>query len=89
VSEQVKDKVKEEGHIMLMMSEGKMKKFLLVPGELPRLLGEVGGESSEQEELGEERDYEISGEADEQDEHSYLNGKESPFYQPPVDRGPG
>jgi pilus assembly protein CpaB len=89
VSEQVKDKVKEEGHIMLMMSEGKMKKFLLVPGELPRLLGEVGGESSEQEELGEERDYEISGEADEEDEHSYLNGKESPFYQPPVDRVPG
>ena len=84
-------KDKEEGFIMFKMVQGKMIKYLIVPGELPRRLGEVGGEEDAAEKLGEDRDYEVTKATDEsvdgsQDEQSYLNGKESPFYQPPVDR---
>ena len=89
------DQVKQEGFVIIKMTGGKMQKWLIVPGELPRLLGEVGGEGDAQEELGEERDYEVSGQADEEGEagdeteHDYLNGKESPFYQPPSTRHRG
>lgn len=84
--------VKQEGFITIKMSQGKMQKWLIVPGELPRLLGEVGGGEDAQEELGKERDYEVAGEANEkgeeggETEHDYLNGTESPFYQPPATR---
>ncbi len=83
----VKERQKEEGFVMFKMVEGKMLKYLIVPGELPRLLGEVGGETNSPEELGEERDYEVNADGQEGD-HSHLNGKDSPFYQPPVDSGP-
>ena len=84
-------KVKEEGWVIIKMVEGRMLKYLMVEGELPRLLGEVGGEDDSQETLGEERDYEVTGSDDDADtaddgDHAYLNGKESPFYQPPGER---
>ncbi len=90
------EQIKQEGFITIKMSQGKMQKWFIVPGELPRLLAEVGGDGDDaQEELGTERDYEVSGEADEEGdeseetEHDYLNGKESPFYQPPAKRTRG
>ena len=80
-------KIKEKGFVTIKMSgDGKMEKWLFVEGELPRLLGVVGGESDKEEELGKERDYEVAGEEAEEGEHSYLNGKDSPFFQPPDDR---
>jgi len=80
---------KVEGFVMVKMVEGRMLKYLIVDGELPRLLGEVGGETDLQEDLGEDRDYQVDSDDNQQGEHSYLNGKESPFYQPPVDRESG
>jgi pilus assembly protein CpaB len=85
------ERVKEEGFVMFKMVQGKMMKYLIVEGELPRLLGEVGGEADSQEDLGEERDYDVTGSGDDDEnagegDHAYLNGKESPFYQPPAGR---
>ena len=88
VAPAVVEKEKEEGFVIIKMSGDKMMKYLMVDGELPRLLGEVGGETDAQEELGQDRDYEVKSDGDDAEgEHSYLNGKESPFYRPPVDRG--
>lgn len=87
------DKIKEEGWVIIKMVEGRMLKYLMVDGELPRLLGEVGGEADSQEDLGEERDYEVTGTGTDEDtdtaddgDHAFLNSKDSPFYQPPGER---
>ena len=81
------EKEKLEGFVMFKMVEGKMMKYLIVDGELPRLLGEVGGEADSQESLNDERDYEVTGGDDEEEgELGYLNGEESPFYQSPASR---
>jgi len=78
---------KEEGFVMFKMVEGRMMKYLIVPGELPRMLGEVGGDQDKQEELGGDRDYEVSDDDnnDNGGEFGYLNGEDSPLYQPPHD----
>ena len=76
---------------MFKLHEGKMTEFWIVPGKLPQMLGVVGGESDTES---------IGGGADsgpgpnsspvdgEEDEYDYLNGQDSPFYQPPSNDGP-
>ncbi len=81
-----KEKEKQKGFITIKMSGDKMMKYLIVPGELPLLLGEVGGEGDIQEQPGDEKDYEVTATPSDETPESYLNGNESPFYQPPVDR---
>lgn len=78
---------KEEGFVMFKMVQGRMMKYLIVPGELPRLLGEVGGTEDKQEDLGGDRKYEVSSGEEEppQDDLSYLNGEDSPLYLPSRD----
>ncbi|MGI9472298.1 MAG: Flp pilus assembly protein CpaB [Rubripirellula sp.] len=75
---------KKEGFRMLMLgSDGRMKEYLIVDGELPKVLGEAGSGndsvSTESDSTGLPRETPI------EDEFSYLNGDESPFYQPPSD----
>jgi pilus assembly protein CpaB len=81
---------KQAGFVVIKMSEGKMMKYLIVDGELPRLLGEVGGDTDVQEELGADRQYKVTEEDQASDsETDFLHGEDSPFYQPPVDRKSG
>ncbi len=79
-------KVEEDGFSMIKMVEGRLMEYWIVPGKIPRLIGEVGGESeSEPKSSGEGSNQSSAGDAD--DEYSYLNGQDSPFYQPPGGEG--
>ncbi|MFK8114575.1 MAG: Flp pilus assembly protein CpaB [Rubripirellula sp.] len=80
----------EDGFSMFKLVEGKMYEYWMVPGKLPELVGEVGGETNSKsgdsdgtsvmpaDEEG--TDEKTDGK---EDPYSYLNGEDSPFYQPP------
>ena len=80
----------EEGFSMFMLSEGKMKEFWIVPGKLPQLIGEVGGSAgSDSVSPSADSGSGLSSSSEEgEDEFDYLNGQDSPFYQPPGGDGP-
>ena len=71
----------ENGFTMHKMVEGRMMEYWIVPGKLPVLVGEVGGEDSEPTE--EEPKAQTANPTDmDADSLDYLNGEDSPFYQP-------
>ena len=78
----------EEGFSMIKMVEGRMVEYWIVPGKLPVRVGEVGGD----EENTSEGDHPIVSESNvggsekEADDYSYLNGEESPLFQPQPNR---
>jgi len=72
---------------MLKMSGDRMMEYWMVPGKLPVLIGEVGGESPSSSEPKAETNSTATGSDGTSDEYGYLNGEDSPFYEPPVDRG--
>jgi pilus assembly protein CpaB len=82
----------EEGFSMIKMVEGRLWEYWIVPGKLPVVIGEVGGETTATD-AGSSSDSDLTpmddvdGVVD--DDYSYLNGQDSPFYQPPTDSGPG
>lgn len=79
---------KEEGFSMIKMVEGRMMEYWIVPGKIPVLIGEVGGETPKSDpNSGVEPNPAAQSAGDDADEYSYLNGQDSPFYQPPVDDG--
>ena len=82
-------KKEKEGFSMIKMVGDRLMEYWIVPGELPKLIGEVGGESAAAAEPKAEANATTPGpDAGGNDEYGYLNGEDSPFYQPPVDRGP-
>lgn len=76
----------EDGFSMFKLVEGRMIEFWVVPGKLPVKIGETGGEE-EQAESSQNSDSVpmITPAGDDEDPYSYLNGQDSPFYQPPSD----
>ena len=75
---------KEEGFRMVMMgSDGRMMEYLIVEGQLPKLIGEAGTSSDSASTSTEPSAIPL--EIPVENEFSYLNGDESPFYQPPAD----
>jgi pilus assembly protein CpaB len=78
----------ENGFSMFKLHNGKMTEFWIVPGKLPVIIGEVGGDSdSDTSTSGIDTNPNSSPApaSGEEGEYSYLNGQDSPFYQPPVD----
>ena len=90
------EKKDEDGFSMFKMVEGRMLEYWIVPGKLPVLIGEVGGESDSSSASSSDSGGSLSDggsgpgefeESEEEDPYSYLNGQDSPFYQPTVDDG--
>src|SRR6056297_653627 len=75
-------KPKEDGFSMIKMVEGRMIEYWIVPGKLPVLVGEVGGKDGAASETKTNTTSETSD--TEAEDYSYLNGDESPFFQPPA-----
>ena len=71
---------KEEGFKMLKMVEGRMLEYRIIPGELPKLVGEVRM-GSDTDSASDNNDNGTNDPVD--NEYSYLNGEASPFFQPP------
>lgn len=78
------EKTEEEGFSMIKMVGGHLMEYRIVPGKLPVLIGEVGGESPV---TVEPKSTSPGSDGKSGDDYDYLNGEDSPFYQPPVDRG--
>jgi pilus assembly protein CpaB len=82
------EKQEKEGFSMIKMVGGHLMEYWIVPGQLPVLIGEVGGESPSTAEPKAEANSTSPGfDATSDNDYGYLNGEDSPFYQPPVDRG--
>lgn len=82
-------KPEEEGFSMIKMVGGHLMEYWIVPGKLPVLIGEVGGEAPSTTDLNTNTGSVAPGTgSSSDDDFGYLNGADSPFYQPPVDRGP-
>lgn len=80
----------ENGFSMFKLVEGRMVEYWVVPGKLPVMVGEVGGEESSRSssaDLPEASPSENNSGDEEDGEYSYLNGKDSPFYVPPAEAG--
>jgi pilus assembly protein CpaB len=71
-------KTDQNGFSMFKLVGDRMMEYWLVPGKLPVLLGEVGGED-----MGPSGGGSGSTSTDADDDYSYLNGTGSPFFQPP------
>lgn len=72
------------GFSMVKLVEGRMVEYWIVPGKLPEIIGEVGGGDSDEVGHGGAMSAGANVEDDEQGEYSYLNGEESPLFQPPT-----
>jgi len=79
----VRKKPKGGGFSMIKMVGDRMMEYWIVPGKLPVLIGEVGGEGSSGSGRGNSDDYE----EDEEGDYGYLNGEESPLFQGPGEGG--
>ena len=82
----------EEGFSMFKLVEGRMVEYWIVPGKMPVRIGEVGGEG-ETNAAGEfplidEQPVGKTPQTGSKDgeEYSYLNGEDSPLFQPPPNR---
>ncbi|MDA8745588.1 Flp pilus assembly protein CpaB [Rubripirellula amarantea] len=82
-------KEEEDGFSMIKMVEGRMVEYWIVPGKLPVKIGEVGGDDTgsmnssstdSSTSRSQPRDTKDEG------EYSYLNGEDSPLFQPPPER---
>lgn len=81
---QVIKKRDEDGFSMFKMVEDRMVEYWIVPGKLPVRVGEVGGNDDQATEIPTETETVVTGE---DDDYSYLNGEDSPLYEPPSSRG--
>ncbi len=72
----------EEGFKMLKMSEGRLMEYRVIPGQLPILIGEGGSGTNSVSTTSEDL---APAETSVDNDYSYLNGDESPFFQPPAD----
>ena len=73
---------------MIKMVGDRLMEYWIVPGKLPVLIGEVGGETPSSSEPKIEPYSATPGSDGKSDgDYGYLNGEDSPFYEPPVDRG--
>jgi pilus assembly protein CpaB len=79
----------EEGFSMIKMVEGRMVEYWIVPGKLPVLRGEVGANSTEAASQTPqiEQNPSDSSQSELVDEHGYLNGQDSPFFQESEESG--
>ena len=87
-TETKKEEPKQEGFRMTKHSGGRVLEYLIVPGQLPKLIGEVGENT---EDISDSPSGSGSGSGDpatstldesEADaSYSYLNGNDSPFFQ--------
>lgn len=77
-----KKKREEDGFSMFKMSEGRMVEYWIVPGKLPVRVGEVGGDADTVSASADETVEVPVTEGTDQD-YSYLNGENSPLFQPP------
>lgn len=75
-------KKKEEGFSMFKMSEGRMVEYWIVPGKLPVLVGEVTDAGSSINDVPGGSAASTEPVDMESDEYSYLNGEDSPFFEP-------
>lgn len=72
---------KPEGYKMIKHSGGSMIEYWIVPGELPRKIGEVGdSEGIETNSFVPESSSASSAESSSHNQYSYLNGQNSPFF---------
>ncbi len=61
-----------------------MIEFWIVPGKLPVKIGETGGDEGQQDpNSASEPGSTVTPTGDDEDPYGYLNGQDSPFYQPP------
>jgi pilus assembly protein CpaB len=83
-------KKEENGFSMFKLVEGRMVEYWVVPGKLPVLVGEVGGTADGGKSGGNEAAQTPATEPTSdtkttEDPLGYLNGEDSPFYQPPAE----
>ena len=75
----------QNGFSMLKLVEGRMVEYWIVPGKLPVIIGEVGGaDGSDNTDARRPANRNSSSDSDNGGEYSYLNGEESPLFQPPT-----
>ncbi|TWT81648.1 SAF domain protein [Planctomycetes bacterium CA13] len=83
-------KPKKEGFKMLKMVEGEMIEYWIVDNELPVILNRTGTKEPTNEDPSNATDSPqitpVSGTPAEEPDYSYLNGENSPFFQPPTER---
>ena len=81
---------KEEGFSMFKLVEGRMVEYWIVPGKLPVRVGETGGEgdsgTSSSNYPAQDSTPAVDRAGTQDDEYSYLNGEDSPLFQPPAGR---
>jgi pilus assembly protein CpaB len=71
---------KIEGFTMFKLVEGRMLEYWIVAGKLPVLIGEVGAKDTEPKTPTTST---LPGQVQKDDDYQRLNGKDSPFLQPP------
>ncbi len=82
----------KDGFAITKMVEGRMTKYWIEPGKLPVIIEDTGPLSSvihdeppmDTNSAGSGSDQQPQGEDDRDVDYSYLNGEDSPFYQPPA-----
>lgn len=82
----------KEGFSMFKLVEGRMVEYRIIPGRMPIKVGEVGGDNEESA-VGNfpiiNEDSSASGSQErtnQESDYSYLNGEDSPLFQPPSNR---
>ncbi|TWU35976.1 Flp pilus assembly protein CpaB [Novipirellula artificiosorum] len=87
----VSKKKKKDGFKMIKMVEGRMIEYWIAENELPVILNDTGAkeQTAADEELSEENQPQPNGPAAGQPmtppDYRYLNGEDSPFFQPPAE----
>ena len=76
---------------MFKLVEGRMVEYRIIPGRMPIKVGEVGGEDEESVGgnfpiINEDTSTSGNQRASQENEYSYLNGEDSPLFQPPTNR---
>ncbi|GAA5506812.1 Flp pilus assembly protein CpaB [Novipirellula caenicola] len=87
-------KKRKEGFKMLKMVEGRMIEYWIAPNEVPVVLSDTGPTGGNGQETT-DADADLQEESSHSDanapagpgDYSHLNGADSPFFQPPGDRG--
>lgn len=78
---------KEDGFTMIKMVEGRMLEYWIVPGKLPVLKGEVGTATTGDSVAPPKIETNPTPGAGIDDEFGYLNGQDSPFFEPSKETG--
>ncbi|MDG2222931.1 MAG: Flp pilus assembly protein CpaB [Rubripirellula sp.] len=72
---------KEEGFRMLKLFEGRIVEYWIVPGKAPVVIGEAGATGGYESSPSEESGGEIPPIKSSNDDHEFLNGEFSPFFE--------